>query len=188
MTFAKQEHRAHIERQRRLGKITPAPIRPVTTSAPLLAPQPDARTETKRVASLEQAKTIALLQQDVARLMAELAALRREDASPLVVPNRLKPVIRMVTKYYGVSLCDLVSRRRGAALVRSRQMAMYLARMLTKCSLPAIGHLLERDHSTILYGCRKIAAQRLQDANLDAEIRELTDLMTPSVDCDANDD
>ena len=127
------------------------------------------------------------MQQDVARLMADLAALKREDTSPLVVPNRIKPVIGTVTKYYGVSLCDLVSRRRGA-LVRPRQAAMYLARTLTECSLPAIGRLLNRDHSTILHGCRKIAALRLQDAKLDAEIRELTDLMTPSVDCDANDD
>jgi len=194
MTLAEQQHRAHIERQRRLGKIAPGPIRPATVSAPSLAPQPDPRTEAELAFSLEQARTIETLQQDIARLMAELATFKREDASPLVVPNRIKLVIRMVTEYYGVSLCDLVSRRRGAALVRPRQVAMYLARMLTKRSLPAIGRLLDRNHSTILYGCRKIATQRLQDAKLDADIRELTDLMTrPSqnaipIDDEANDD
>jgi hypothetical protein len=187
MTFAEQQHRAHIERQRRLGKTAPAPIPPMTVPAPAPAPQPDPRTGTILVASLEQAKMIETLQQDVAKLVAELAALKREDASPLVVPNRIKPVIRTVTKYYGVSLCDLVSRRRGA-LVRPRQMAMFLARTLTECSLPAIGRLLNRDHSTILHGCRKITTLRLQDTKLDAEIRELTELMTPSTECGANDD
>jgi hypothetical protein len=178
MTFAEQQHRAHIERQRRLGKIAPAPVQPAIVLAPSLVPQP--QPEPEPVASAAQARTIAALQQEVAQLSAQLKAMLREDETPLVVPRQIKPVIRSVAKYYGVSLTDLLScrRSRSRSVARPRHVAMYLAKKLTRHSLPAIGRMLDRDHSTIMHGCRKIAALRLEDAKLDAEIRELIGLLT----------
>ena len=172
MTLAEQQHRAHIERQRRLGKIAPVPVRPTIVLAPSLVPQPEP------LGSAAQARTIEALQQEVAQLSAQLKALMREDETPLVVPSRIKPVIRAVAKYYGVALVDLLSCRRSRSVARPRHVAMYLAKELTRHSLPAIGRMLDRDHSTIQHGCRKIATLRLEDPKLDAEIRELVGLLT----------
>jgi hypothetical protein len=176
MSFSEQQRREHIERQQRLGRVVTTPVRPPTVFAPSLVPQPQAERELP--VSAAQDRTIAALQQEVAQLSAKLEALLREDETPLSVPGQIKPVIRAVAKYYGVSLTDLLSRRRSRSVAAPRHVAMYLAKELTRYSLPAIGCILDRNHSTLMHGCRKIAAQRLEDPKLDAEIRELIRLLT----------
>ncbi len=43
--------------------------------------------------------------------------------------------------------------------MRARQLVMYLIRELCpRTSLPAIGFMLNRDHTTVLYGCHRAAA------------------------------
>jgi len=174
MTFAERQRRAHLERQRRLGKILPAPQpRLALVQAPALAPPVSPSVSPARLT------TTNALQQQVAELTARLQAMMREDQSPLVAPSRIKPVISAVAKYYGVSLCDLVAFRRPRNVVRARQVAMYLAKALTKHSLSAIGRVFERDHTTVLHAVRQIELLRRQDAQLDFEIRDLTERLTP---------
>jgi chromosomal replication initiator protein len=95
-----------------------------------------------------------------------------------VVPRLIKPVISAVAKYYDVSLGDLVSCRRTSDVVWARHVAMYLAKELTEHSLPTIGRVFGRGHSSVQHACRRIAALRLEQAQLDADLRELTDLLT----------
>jgi chromosomal replication initiator protein len=53
----------------------------------------------------------------------------------------------------------------------ARQVAMYLARELTKHSLPDIGrHFGGRDHTTVLHGCDKIRELLERDVKFRAEI------------------
>lgn len=66
-------------------------------------------------------------------------------------------IIQEVSKFYSVSVIDLMSARRTANIVKPRQVAMYLAKTLTLRSLPDIGRRLGgRDHTTVLHGVRKI--------------------------------
>lgn len=181
MTLARQRYQAHLERQRRLGKLPPTPentasppVQPLLQPAPALAPQRE-----QPLFCAKQARTIKALQKEVAELSARLKAIVREDDSPLVMPSRIKSVITAVAEYYRISLNDIVCHRRSREVALPRQVAMYLAKELTTNSLPEIGRVLDRDHSTILHGCRKIATLRLQDPVLDTQIRELTDLLTP---------
>lgn len=167
MSVAEQQHRAHLERQRRLGKFALAPVSPSTAA---------------------QTQVINALRQEVAELSAKLEALKRQDLSPLAPPNRIKPIISAAAKYYGIPLRDLVSFRRARGLIRPRHVAMYLARTLTKHSLPAIGRIFERDHTTIMHGCRQIERQRRQDPELDAELQELIALLTPDMQVDDSDE
>lgn len=52
-----------------------------------------------------------------------------------------------------ITVLDLCSARRTAALARTRQMAMWLARHLTPHSLPEIGRAFgDRDHTTVMHG------------------------------------
>ena len=63
---------------------------------------------------------------------------------------------KLVCKYYGISINDIVSRSRKQSLVRPRQIAMYLARMYTDSPLQAIGRSFNRYHATALYAINAI--------------------------------
>ena len=91
-------------------------------------------------------------------------------------PRRVKieDIQRVVARQYNVSRADLLSSRRTANVVRPRQVAMYLAKTLTLCSLPEIGRRFEgRDHTTVLHAVRKIENLVSTDNALAEEIELL---------------
>ena len=68
-------------------------------------------------------------------------------------------IVSVVTEEFSVKLSDLQSRRRTAAIAYPRQIAMYLARRITRHSLEEVGgYFGGRDHSTVLYAVTKISA------------------------------
>ncbi len=74
-------------------------------------------------------------------------------------------VVDAVARACALGREDLLGRGQARPLARARHLAMYLVRELCPgASLPAIGHLLDRDHTTVLYGCRRAAALRARDA------------------------
>jgi chromosomal replication initiator protein len=69
-------------------------------------------------------------------------------------------IIVAVSTHYGISEAEMTGQSRQKEYVLPRQMVMYLAREETNASLPEIGQILGgRDHTTILYGNQKIAAE-----------------------------
>ena len=68
----------------------------------------------------------------------------------------LDSIKRLVCKYYSVSLTDLVSRSRRQAIVRPRQVAMYLSRQYTDHSLQTIGKSFNRYHATTLHALKAV--------------------------------
>jgi chromosomal replication initiation ATPase DnaA len=58
---------------------------------------------------------------------------------------------------YGVEVEDVMGGRRTASVIRARHAAAWLLRR-HGLSLPKIGGLLNCDHTTVLYACRKIDA------------------------------
>jgi chromosomal replication initiator protein len=68
----------------------------------------------------------------------------------------LDSIKRLVCKYYNVSLTDLTSRSRRQAIVRPRQVAMYLSRHYTDHSLQTIGKSFNRYHATTLYALKAV--------------------------------
>lgn len=78
---------------------------------------------------------------------------------------QLRDIEKAVCAKFQLSTKDLRSPCRDRSIARPRQIAMYLARELTTASYPAIGrHLGGRDHTTILYGKRRIT-QLLRETN-----------------------
>jgi chromosomal replication initiator protein len=87
---------------------------------------------------------------------------------------RIEDIQRVVARQYNVSRADLLSSRRTANVVRPRQVAMYLAKVLTLRSLPEIGRRFGgRDHTTVLHAVRKIEALAGSDTALAEEIEGL---------------
>ena len=73
-----------------------------------------------------------------------------------------------------MSRADLLSSRRTANVVRPRQVAMYLAKILTLRSLPEIGRRFGgRDHTTVLHAVRKIESLAGNDSAFAEEIEAL---------------
>lgn len=91
-------------------------------------------------------------------------------------PKRVKieDIQKLVASRYNVSRADILSERRTAAVVRPRQIAMYLSKSLTLRSLPEIGRRFGgRDHTTVLHAVRKIEGALGADAALSEEIELL---------------
>lgn len=87
---------------------------------------------------------------------------------------RIEDIQRIVARQYNVSRSDLLSSRRTANVVRPRQVAMYLAKVLTLRSLPEIGRRFGgRDHTTVLHAVRKIENLAGTDSALAEEIESL---------------
>ena len=91
---------------------------------------------------------------------------------------RIEDIQRVVARQYNVSRADLLSSRRTANVVRPRQVAMYLAKVLTLRSLPEIGRRFGgRDHTTVLHAVRKIENLAGNDSALADEIETLKRLL-----------
>ena len=73
----------------------------------------------------------------------------------------IENIQKTVAGYYKIRVTDLHSKRRNRSIARPRQIAMALTKHLTNHSLPEIGDAFGgRDHTTVLYACRKIAELR----------------------------
>ena len=72
---------------------------------------------------------------------------------------RMAEVLDAVSRGTGIDREALIAPGQRQPAVRARQLVMYLIRELCPgASLQAIGFLLDRDHTTVLYGCRRAAA------------------------------
>ncbi|MCX7818350.1 MAG: chromosomal replication initiator protein DnaA [Kiritimatiellae bacterium] len=81
-------------------------------------------------------------------------------------PPTIEAIQKAVAQYYDVRLSDMTSQRRMQSVVVPRQVAMYLCRLLTGQSLPAIGEAFGRNHATVLHACRTVSERARHDPNL----------------------
>ncbi len=83
-------------------------------------------------------------------------------------------IIECVAEAYHLAPQSLLSKSRARQVAVPRQIAMYLMREYGNISLPQIGEALGgRDHTTVLYGCEKIADMLERDDRLRKEILEI---------------
>lgn len=116
-----------------------------------------------------------------APLTIELAEIAIRDLVRLREPKRVKieDIQKLVANHYSVSRPDILSSRRTATVVRPRQIAMYLAKVLTLRSLPEIGRRFGgRDHTTVLHAVRKIETLSKTDGVLSEELELLKRMLT----------
>jgi chromosomal replication initiator protein len=84
----------------------------------------------------------------------------------------LDQIIKVTCDYYHIRQADITGTSRARAVARPRQMVMYLSKTLTTRSYPEIARKLGgRDHTTVLYGVRKIEELMAVDSQIaeDAE-------------------
>ena len=80
----------------------------------------------------------------------------------------------IVCKYFKISKNEMLSSRRSRYLVRPRQTAIYLSKMLTSKSLPEIGrNFSNRDHTTVIHSVKTIEKLKKEDNELNIKIDTL---------------
>ena len=96
-------------------------------------------------------------------------------------PLSIRAIQLAVCQHYRITLIDLLSARRTAAVVLPRQVAVWLCRRLTTHSMPAIGqHFGGRDHTTILHAARRVDELRRSDAALQALLDAFVTALQPA--------
>ena len=95
----------------------------------------------------------------------------------LAIQSRLvtiENIQKAVAEYYKVRLSDLLSPSRTRSLARPRQVAMSLAKELTRHSLPEIGEAFGgRDHTTVLHACKRVKGLRETDQAIQEDYSNL---------------
>jgi chromosomal replication initiator protein len=81
--------------------------------------------------------------------------------------------------HFALTLEELLSRSRAERVLWPRQAAMYLCKELTTQSLPAIGRAFaDRDHTTVLHACKRVAAHIAVSPPAFGDIEALTATLT----------
>ena len=80
----------------------------------------------------------------------------------------------LVCKFFKISKNEMLSSRRSRYLVRPRQTAIYLTKILTSKSLPEIGReFSNRDHTTIIHSVKTIEKLKEKDSEMVNNINKL---------------
>ena len=80
----------------------------------------------------------------------------------------------IVASYFNLNLHEMLSARRSRSLARPRQIAMYLVKQYTTCSLPEIGRKFSnRDHTTVIHAVKKIEELIKKDNEIKQNIMEI---------------
>ena len=112
---------------------------------------------------------------DLASAQERLAETARGSRARITIEE----IQRAVCAHYRIDKSEMASQRRTRAIARPRQVAMYLAKELTPRSFPEIGRRFGgRDHSTVIHAVRTIEALRVDDADLDTDIRRIRRALT----------
>ncbi len=102
--------------------------------------------------------------------------LARKVVGPLVSDRQvsLESILSTVAAEFGVGVDDLKGSRKNREVSHPRQVAMFLARRMTKASFPEIGRALGgKDHSTVVKGVKKIRGLLGEDPELADRVRQL---------------
>ncbi|MEO1596657.1 MAG: chromosomal replication initiator protein DnaA [Pseudomonadota bacterium] len=91
----------------------------------------------------------------------------------------MENIQKTVAEYFKIRVGELLSKRRSRSIARPRQIAMSLAKELTRHSLPEIGDAFGgRDHTTVLHACRKIKELRETETRVDEDYKNLLRTLT----------
>jgi chromosomal replication initiator protein len=114
-----------------------------------------------RVASFASLSGRELTKETVEHLLKDI--LQEEGRQSITIEQ----IQRRVAEHFDVRLADMTSKRRPASIAFPRQVAMYLARELTKSSLNEIGDAFGgRDHGTVLHACKLVKKRMAEQDNI----------------------
>ena len=111
---------------------------------------------------------------------AELAKIALKD---IITPKESKIIspeliIKSVASYFSISPDEITGTKRNNKIAYPRQIAMYLIREMTDTNLQDIGDILGKDHTTVMYGIKKIENSVADNPTLENEISNIKKIIT----------
>ena len=92
-----------------------------------------------------------------------------------VRPVTIELIQKEASRYFRLSVTEMMSKKRSHQILLPRQIAMYLARDLTDLSLPKIGAKFGgRDHTTVLHAVSKVEKMLSEQRDVYNQIKDLT--------------
>jgi len=132
---------------------------------------------TSNVRELEGALNRIVLQANLTRQPVSIEMAQEILKDVLRAADRritIEEIQKAVVEYYGLRMADMTSARRQRQVARPRQVAMYLAKMLTPRSLPEIGRRFGgRDHTTVMHAVRQIERLQAEDRQLAEDVEAI---------------
>ncbi|MGE5123876.1 MAG: chromosomal replication initiator protein DnaA [Acidobacteriaceae bacterium] len=135
-----------------------------------------ARRVQSNIRELEGSLTRVLALADLSNLPLNTRLVDTALADLLPKRNSVEPeeVVSQVAGAFGLSVQSLIGPDRRQEVVLPRQIAMYLLRVETNCSLPKIGETLGgRDHTTVMHACQKVTDMLERDDKLRRQVIEI---------------
>ena len=149
----------------RMGRLIPAEITETI-----------ARRVQSNIRELEGSLTRVLALADLGNLPlnAKLVDTALADLLPKRTSIEPDEIVSQVAGAFGVTVQNLIGPDRRQEVVLPRQIAMYLLRVESNCSLPKIGETLGgRDHTTVMYACQKVTDLLERDDKLRRQVIEI---------------
>ncbi len=136
-----------------------------------------ARNITGNVRQLEGTIKMILAERDLGgqsmdndTIIAKLSILLHDQDSFLPTPDS---IISATAKCYGLETADILSTSRTKEIALARQVAMYIVRYMTKLSLPEIGKIFDRDHTTVIHSIEKVEGLMRESREVSENIRDI---------------
>jgi chromosomal replication initiator protein len=84
-------------------------------------------------------------------------------------------ILKAVADHFQMKPAILKSRNNSRSIAEPRQIAMYLCKQLTDCSLPSIGKAFGgKHHTTVLHSIRKVASERRKKPEIESIINKIS--------------
>jgi chromosomal replication initiator protein len=104
--------------------------------------------------------------------------LAKEILKDFLIPDSpaltVEAIQRVVANHFKIKVSDLKAKNNSQAIALPRQIAMYLCKRNTDCSLPEIGRKFGgKHHSTVIHAIQKIERKRKEDKEFDRVIETL---------------
>jgi chromosomal replication initiator protein len=114
-------------------------------------------------------KIVAYASMSGREISVELARDQLRDFLPPESPSTtVESIQKLVANYYDLNVSDLKSKNNSPQVALPRQIAMYLCKEMTHCSLPEIGRRFGgKHHSTVLHSIQKIKRKCKEDRDFD---------------------
>ena len=114
-------------------------------------------------------------------------ALAEQALADIISPNEKRVVtpdyiINVVAEHFDITPEDIKSDKRSSKIAFPRQICMYLCNEMTSYKLKAIGQIMGgKDHTTIMYGCKKIEGEIAKSESTKNTIELLKKKINPSL-------
>ena len=125
-------------------------------------------------------KLIAFSHLEKREINMELAEEALKDIISPNLPKEITPqfILDVVAEHFNLKPSDILSQKRNSEIVLPRQIVMYLCREKTDIALTSVAKLLnKKDHSTIIHGHDKIAAEIEKNPSM----REMIDILIKKI-------